>query len=265
MTAVIARQAVHLRRRSLLGWVLGLLALTALQAGMYPTVRGNPIYEDLLANYPKELLAFFGGVANMGTPEGYLQIEMFSFMLPLLFIGVGIATAAGTLAGEEEAGVLAVVLARPVSRRRFVLEKYLAVLHAVGVVTGALFGSLVLLGPVVRLNVAIDRLAAAAVAVGLLGLVFATLTFTIGAATGHRGLAIALGSALAVGAYVVESLSQIVDALDWLAAPSPFRHTVNLDPLTTGFAPVQTAALLAATALVLAVGVLAFERRDLHG
>jgi ABC-2 type transport system permease protein len=265
MSAVIARQSVHLRRRSLLGWVLGLVSLTVLQVGMYPSVRDNDLYENLLEDYPEELLAFFGGVTNMGTPEGYLQLEMFSFMLPLLFIGAGIAVAAGTLAGEEEAGLLGVVLARPLSRRRLVAEKYLAVLHSIGVLTAALFVTLAVVGPMVRLDVALTHLAAACLAVGLLGLVFATITFSIGAATGHRALAIGLGAALAVGAYVVESLSQIVDALDPLAAPSPFRHTVNLHPLVEGIAPVPTLALLVTTAAVLAVGSVAFERRDLNG
>jgi ABC-2 type transport system permease protein len=265
MTAVIARQAVHLRRRSLLGWVVGLVALTILQVGMYPPVRDNDLYENLLEEYPEELLAFFGGVTNMGTPEGYLQLEMFSFMLPLLFIGAGIATAASTLAGEEEAGLLGVVLARPLARRRFLLEKYLAVVHAIGVLTAVLFVTLAVVGPMVRLDVALTGLAAACVAVGLLGLVFATITFAIGAATGHKALAIGLGAALAVGAYVMESLSQIVDALDPLAAPSPFRHTVNLDPLVEGLAPAPTLVLVVASAAVLAAGLVAFERRDLHG
>jgi ABC-2 type transport system permease protein len=124
----IALKSLRDIRRGFLWWSLGLAGFVALIVSVYPTVHSNPALEKLSQDYPEALQAFlaFGGAVDYSSAAGYLGIELFSFMVPLLLLVAAIGTGAGTIAGEEERGTLELLLANPVSRTRVVLEKTVA-------------------------------------------------------------------------------------------------------------------------------------------
>ncbi|HET8989416.1 MAG TPA: hypothetical protein VFN43_12955 [Humibacillus sp.] len=74
-------------------------------------------------------------------------------------------------------------------------------------------------------------------------------------------LTVALGAAAAVVAFVLELVGPILEWPDWLVGLSPFHHlaAVPIDPVEWPAA----LAMLAIGVTLTAVGVLAFERRDL--
>ena len=75
------------RRRSLLFWTIGLLALCAIMMAFYPTIRDSPAISQYIESFPEEFMAFFGGeLMDYTTPTGYLNAEMFSMMVPLLLL-----------------------------------------------------------------------------------------------------------------------------------------------------------------------------------
>ncbi len=71
---------------------------------VYPTIRGNRELESLMDQYPEALKALFsfGGQLDFTSPAGYLGGELFSFMLPALFLVAAVGNGAGAIAGEEE-------------------------------------------------------------------------------------------------------------------------------------------------------------------
>ncbi len=115
-------------RRSFLWWTLGLAGYVALIASVYPTIRDNRDLDRLVESYPEALKAFiaFGGQFDITSAAGYLGSELFSFMMPALFLVASVGHGAGTLGGEEERGTLDLLLATPLSRRRIALEKLAA-------------------------------------------------------------------------------------------------------------------------------------------
>lgn len=125
MLPSIAPKSLRDARRGFLWWSLGLIGFVALIVSVYPTVHSNPSLNKLAQDYPQALKAFiaFGGQVDYTTPAGYLGIELFSLMVPLLLMIAAIGTGAGAIAGEEERGTLELLLANPVSRARVVLEK----------------------------------------------------------------------------------------------------------------------------------------------
>jgi ABC-2 type transport system permease protein len=252
-------------RRGLLWLSLGLVGLVALLVAVYPTVRDNPDLTKLVKQYPdalKSLLSFGGGV-DYTSGAGYLGSELFSFMIPLLFLVAAIGAGARAIAGEEEKGTLDLLLANPVSRRRVVLEKLGALvleLLALGVV---LWVGLVIGSHAATMKVSAAHLGAGATAAVLLGVTFGTISLLIGAASGKRGLAAGLSAALAVAAYVVISLAPLVSGLEPLQRLSPVYHYAASDPLRNGL-EARHVAVLAGIALVAAVlAVATFDRRDI--
>lgn len=252
-------------RRSFAWWTVGLAGLVALMVAVYPTVRDNPELNQLVEQYPEALKAFiaFGGALDYASGAGYLGSELFSFMIPLLFIVCAVGNGAAAIAGEEERGTLDLLLANPVTRRRVAAEKIVAMAVELAGLAVLLWAALWLGAAIVGMGVSAAHLAAATASAALLAFAFGAIAFMVGAATGHRALAIGLTTAGAVAAYLVNGLAALVDALAVPQKLSPFYHYAIGDPLRQGLA-LDHSLVLAAIAIVAAiVGVLVFERRGL--
>ncbi|NLF66617.1 MAG: ABC transporter permease subunit [Chloroflexi bacterium] len=126
----------HLRRLRgrIIGWGIGIGLYGLMMAWFYDAVTGmGAELGALLASYPQEMLAFFGNVQLMNTPAGYLDTYYFSYMTMIVGI-LAASAAAGMVAGDEERGVLDLVLAHPISRTALFWARLLAVVAALALV-----------------------------------------------------------------------------------------------------------------------------------
>jgi ABC-2 type transport system permease protein len=257
--------ALYDYRRGLVGWAAGMFAGILLMSSFFPWLIGMEGLDELLADYPEALLSLFGMEpgTDFTTAIGYVETEIFSLIVPLTMIGFGVAVGARFVAGEEERGTIGLTLARPVPRWRFVLAKAGA-LAVLAVALGAVVGvALLLAGPVFRLNLPVENLAAAVAATTALAVLFGWLALGAGAATGRRAVAGGAGWGLAALAYLWNGLTPLVSGLTELTWLSPYEWALGGHPLRTGFDPAGLGWLAAASVVVLALGVVAFTRRDL--
>ena len=84
----VALKSLRDMRRGFLWWSLGLVGFVSLIVSVYPTVHSNPSLNKLAQDYPEALQAFiaFGGAVDYSSAAGYLGIELFSLMVPLLLL-----------------------------------------------------------------------------------------------------------------------------------------------------------------------------------
>jgi len=253
------------RRRGLVWWGAGIVLLVAWTVGFYPSIRGSAgEYSRILEQMPEALRELFlAQGADLSSPRGYLSIELFSFMVPILFLVYGIGFGARTVAGEEQEGSLDLLLSNPVSRRRVLAEKLAAMLVAQGILGGVLWVSLAAGSAIVDLDVPLTDLASAAVSGVLLGWAFGAIALGLGAATGRRALAVGITSALAVGSYLLNGVAAAVEALGPLRVASPFYWYFGGDPLSNGLSPTHAGLLIALVGAAVLPGLAAFDRRDL--
>ena len=251
-------------RRAIAWWSLGLVGLATLMIAVYPTVRDNPDLNKMVQDYPEALKAFiaFGGDVDYVSGDGYLGSELFAFMVPLLLLIAAIGAGARAIAGEEEGGTLDLLLANPLSRRRLVIEKLAALAIEVAALALVLFVALLVGVEAVGMNVAIAHLAAATASAALLAFAFGAIALLLGAVTGRRAIAIGVAASGAVAAYLVSSLSALVDFLDAVKVASPFYHYVASDPLRHGLALDHVAFLVLLAGSATWLAVLGFERRE---
>jgi ABC-2 type transport system permease protein len=184
-------------------------------------------------------------------------------MLPLLAIVLAIGSGARTLAGEEDAGRLELVLAYPVRRRDAVLAKGAAVGLEVLVFCAAAYVALALASPTFGLDLPLGRLAGGVLGVGLLALLHGWLAIAVGAAWPSRALAIGIPAALAAGAYLVGGLHDLASWLDPLRVVSSFWW-VGQAPLSNGVSWWHLLAVGLAAAAALAAAGWLIEHRDLE-
>jgi ABC-2 type transport system permease protein len=251
------------RRRSLLWWGLGLVGLTAITVGFWPTIEEsgaelNQLIEDL----PPALRNLAGGDLDLTSPAGYLNGRVFAFLGPILFLVFAVAFGGRTLAGEEQEGNLELVLARPIPRWRVVAEKFGAMVVATFLLGVVLWASLALGALPVGLEIEAGPLAGATLMVVLLGLVFGALALLLGALTGRRALAIGVSTAVAVGTYLLDLYASISEAVEPFRGLSPFHYYDAAQPLRHGVDPVHVAFLVVVMLFLAGFSLLAFERRD---
>ena len=252
-------------RRAIGWWSIGLVAMTALMVAVYPSVRDNPDLNKMVDDYPDAFKAFFGLGENVDYTSaiGYLNSEMFSFMVPLLLLIAAVGAGARATAGEEEGGTLDLLLANPISRRRLVLDKLAALAAELALLGLVLWLSLVVSVEAIGMDVSVAHLAAATGAAALFAFVYGAVALLLGAATGRRAVATGITAAGAVAAYLLSSLAELVEPLKPLRVASPFYHYAAGDSLRTGLAAEHTAFLLLIAAAACISAVIAFERRDI--
>ena len=251
-------------RRSFAWWAVGLVGYVALIVSVYPTIRDNPDLNKLVESYPEALKAFiaFGGQFDFTSAAGYLGSELFSFMIPALFLVATVGNGAGSIAGEEERGTLDLLLSAPLSRTRIAVEK-LAAMCAEAAGLGLVLWLALWIGALVfGMDISAAHLGAAVIVLVLLAIAYGAVAFMLAAATGKKALAVGGTVALAVGAYLVNSLASLVDALEPFQKATPFYHYAAGDPLHNGLDPWNTLYLFAVGAVAAVVGVALFARRD---
>jgi ABC-2 type transport system permease protein len=265
MVRELFRRGLDDHRRALASWCVGIAAYALMLAAIFPSIEGSTDFSKLVENYPEALKSLFGltGAVDIGTGPGFVDTELFSFMLPLFAIVLAIGSGARTLAGEEDAGRLELVLAYPVRRGAAVLGKGAAVGVEVAVFCAASFAALALSSVAFGLDLPPGRLAGGLLGVGLLGLFHGWLALAIGAAWPSRALAIGVPAAVAAGTYLVGGLHDLASWLDPLRFVSGFWW-VGQAPLSN--APRWSGLLVVALAAVAVLGAAAYliERRDLE-
>ena len=260
MFANVLTKTWHDQRRGVLGWSVGLALTVLLMGGIWPSFSDMDI-NALLDQYPEAMKQIFN-VTDMGTGAGYLNAELFSIMLPAMFVIFAIARGARLVAGEEEDGTLDVLATLPVSRRLVLLQKAGALAIGVGVMAVVLFVATCAASVAFDLQIPVLHAANGALSMFLLGLEFGFIALALGASTGRRGLAVGVSAGIAGVSYLLFLMAQLVEGVRPLRVLSPIYQATADGPLSPAVPPI--AALMLVTGLVaLAVSVALFDRRDL--
>lgn len=263
---VVLRQMLKDRIRPVLWWALALAAVTVAVGASYPTVQDAAgDLEELMAAMPEGLADLMGASGGFATPEGYLNSNFYANLFPVLLLIFGIGAAGWTVAGSEREGTLEPLLANPVRRAPVALGRFAGVAILLAVLTLVATGLLAgFRDPFALAEISPSHLFAAGAGSYLLALLFATVTYAVGAATGSKGAAIAAGAGLAAATYVVFALASFVDLFENLEWASPWHWFLDPSPLEDGWTWQSLGLPWLVIVPALAVGTAWFTRRDLR-
>lgn len=265
MIARLLPKTLNDHRRSIIGWALGVIALTAVMLWVYPSIHDSAAQmAQLIQAYPKQLQEMFR-MSDYTSGEGYLAAELFSFMVPLIFVAIGISWGASEAAGEEEHGTADLLYSLPISRTRILITKWIAALIALVFTGVVLWLTLVIGGPLASIHISAANYGAAAIGVTAEGLLFGSIAFAAGAASGRRGMSFAASIVLALATFLLYMLAPLVEALQGIVDWNPFQWAMGHDPLTNGFDVVPLLGVIGLSVLFLVIGLVAINRRDIKG
>lgn len=249
-------------RRSTLVWALAVSFVGGLYAAFWPTMD-DPGIQDALASYPEGLLDALN-YTDISTSAGYLTATVYGLVVSVLLLVYSVSTGSRTIAGDEEAGTLDLVLAHPVSRVRLAVHRFAAFLAGVAIIAAVFWLVMVLISKPAHLDgISGWQFAAMHIQLILFASFYGAVAYAVGAATGNRAVSLGVGAAAGVLGYLANGIIPQVEGLEWVENLSPFHWLVGGDPLRNGI-HVGHSLLMAGLVMVLvAVGTWGFNRRDI--
>ncbi|MFZ0625742.1 MAG: ABC transporter permease subunit [Acidimicrobiia bacterium] len=261
MSPEILTKSLWDQRRAFLGWGIGLGAAAAVYTGFFAVVEPDT-FAGMLDTFPPDLLQAFGWT-DISSPSGYLGATVYGLVVPILTIVFAIAVGTRYLAGDEEAGTLELTITQPVSRTSVFLQRAAAMAVAgFGAAAVVLVVVLALRAPV-GLEIQIGNIAASSLQLALLAVVFGSLALMVGAVRGRRGVVLGVSAAVAVFAYFADTVIPQVEGLAWLENLSFFNYYDGAAVLKDGLDPAKTLVLIASALILVGIGAIAFNRRDI--
>ncbi len=256
---LMAQQLVN-RVRSITIWGIALGALGALYVALFPSMSG--LLEQYLEQASQEMQQFMGGLQGPMTIERWLEIEFVGSIIPLALPFMAMAIGARAVAGSEERKTLDLILSNPLPRRHVIIA-------ALGTAAAALAGVLVITWvltyvavPLAEVDLSPGRLAMGLLVLWPFCLFFGALALLFSAFVRRSFLAITIPGVVLVAMYVISELAQVSKSIEPLRTISLFHQLGN--PLEGHFPWIAALATLAATAVVVAGAIIAFDRRDIY-
>lgn len=250
-------------RWTLFWYAVGLVAISFYLMYFFPYISRQQEILKVLENMPSFIKNLVGNTANLATPEGFFNIQPFSILAPLIFLIFSVSKGGEAIAGENENRTLDMLLANPVSRRRLIMEKFLAVAAATMVLAlvfwiGMTLGSL-------AFSIAISpwRMAEAIGSCFMLSMAFTAVTMTFGSLTLKKRMSLGLVSGYAVLAYLVNAYAPMVPALRPYRSLSLFYYYNGSSPVIYGLNTDHLLILAGVMLLFFVLAVEIFARKDL--
>lgn len=250
------------RRRSLLGYCLGMAAYALLVVALYPAFKTSTSLDNLIRS-DATAAALLGVNGPISSTSGWLNANIYANFFPLIMLLLTIGYGAASLAGQDEDGTLGLLAALPVRRAAIVTQKT-AAMAAQAAGLAATVAVLVIIGRSFQLDVAATNVTAVSAAVLLMGLDFGLVTMAAGVLTGSKGTALGIGTALAAASYLVSSLAPTVSWIHPGRYASLFYWSVANSQISHGVSPGDYAVLTTTGLCALTAAILAFQRLDLH-
>ena len=200
MSADVALLDLRLRRRSMIGYAVGMGVYGFVIVALYPTFK-NDTSLNQFSQGGSTVAALFGANGPLTTPTGWLNANLYANFVPLIVLLLTIGYGAACLAGQDENGTLGLIVTLPVSRRRVAAQKF-AAMSLLAVPVTIVTALCVVAGRGFDLTVSSRGLIGVSLGVLLLGIDFGALTMLIGAVSGSRGTALGVSSALAAASYL---------------------------------------------------------------
>ena len=243
--------------RATLYWTLGLSIYAGLVVSIYPSVRSAVDLDAI----PENMRAAFN-ITDFAQLAGFLSSQLFGVILPLVVPFYGIVMLSNVVAGAEERGRLDVLLGNPIPRSHLVIGTFI-------VAVSYLLGMVLVLGGVVwgvaaalDLDLTMRQAIRSTFVLWPTSLVFGSLALAVSTVARQRAVAMGIPAAAVLLSYlalVIGRLAPPVELVRYVSAYNYYGVAILQGVWWGGMAILAIASLA-----LLAVAIVAFNRRDIY-
>lgn len=264
MNRVLFLQTWRNHWKSFLSWALVMISMNSIELSVYPTMsKSGDSMKSFLDSFPEGFKKMFRMEDYFSGP-GFLNTELFSLIIPMVMIGVGLAWGAGATADDEERGTADLLFALPISRSKILWSRLIAMISALALLAVINFMNLMIGAKFVNMALSASHLAAGSFGCFLIGMLFASFGALFGAASGKRGASLGIGAGIAILFYVFYTLTAIVDKFNFIKPINPFQWLIDANQLIDGFDFATDFKFLILSAVAAVAASWIINRRDIH-
>lgn len=259
---VMAWQSVRMRRFTLLAWAVSLALLVITYVAMFPTIEKIDL-KSMLEQYPQELLRAFGfqGAEQLTTAIGFLNTELFGFMLPLAIVFLPVGVIVRMTARAEERHYLDPLFAAPLARWNLMLSAGIAASAAMIVPIVATIATALITASIAGVELTLSEIGASALSLVPMGAFAGSLASLVIGLTPRHAMATAVAVGVTVVMYLMNVLAGLVSFFNDIKGLSLFHYYTEW--INTGISWPSYLTILAISAAVTALACVLYERRDL--
>lgn len=250
--------------KSFISWAAVLVVMNSIELSVYPTMsKSGDSMKSFLDSFPEGFKKMFR-MEDYFTGPGFLNTELFSLIIPMVMIGVGLAWGAGATADDEERGTADLLFALPITRSKILWSRLIAMISALAFLAIINFINLMIGATFVDMSLSAANLAAGSLGCFLIGMLFASFGALFGAISGKRGASLGIGSGIAILLYVFYTLTAIVSKFNFMKPVNPFQWLIDANQLIDGFDLLTNLKFFALSAVAALAASWIINRRDIH-
>lgn len=250
--------------KSFLSWAAVLIVMNSIELSVYPTMaKSGDSMKTFLESFPDFFKKMFR-MEDYFTGPGFLNTELFSLIIPMVMIGVGLAWGASATAEDEERGTADLLFTLPITRSKFLWSRLLAMTSALALLAIINFINLFIGAKFVDMQLNASNLAAGSLGCFLIGMLFASFGALFGAVSGKRGASLGIGAGIAILFYVFYTITSIVTKFDFIKPINPFQWLIDANQLMVGFNWSTNLKFLSLSAIAVISASWIINRRDIH-
>jgi ABC-2 type transport system permease protein len=114
MRTDVARLDLQNRRRSMIGYAVGMAFYMLVIVVLYPAFKHSPELNKLTQG-TSSLAALFGATGTVTSPAGWVDANAYTNFLPLIMLLLTIGYGASAIAGQNEDGMLGLLVVLPLA------------------------------------------------------------------------------------------------------------------------------------------------------
>lgn len=178
--------------------------------------------------------------------------------------GLAISMGSASIAGEEKAGTMGILLGNPKSRTHILFSKManMLLLTALGVVV--LWIAAYAVSGVLNVNLGDMQIGSYMLHLYANVILYGMLALAIGAWTGSRGLASGVPAGIMVVGFIAVGVFPLIEGWENIAKVFPWYYFDGADPMNNGASPGHLAVLFGSSVALGATAFVGVNRRDLR-
>ena len=255
----MATKILFQKKMLIFWWFLGIFTITTFTMYFFPVFK-NGTLSSSIASLPLSLQKLLGDRASWTTVGGYISQQIFALRAPLEISVLSIFIFNSLTTGDERKGLLETQLSLTNGRTRILINKLIAGIFIVGIVTSAVLAGVILGDILIHYHYSYIKTLIITTNCLLLVLDFGLVAFLVGCMTGRNGVAVGIASIYAFGSYLVSSMAGTVSSLKFIDNFSLFHYYQNLATFDLGNLIVMCGFGL----FCVVMGMLFFSLRDIR-
>lgn len=259
---VLVSQTLLVRRNSLIAWSISLAALVIMYVALFPSIAKID-FDTLLEAYPKELLRAFGfdeSKMQLDTAIGFLNTELFGFILPLAIVFLPTSVVVHLTSRAEERGYLDALLAAPIARWQLMVAAVLTATVALAIPILTMILVALISAQVFGVDLTLSEIGGSGLSLLPMGALAGSIATLVVGTSRRHGVAIAVAAGVIVVFYLMNVLAGFLKFFDDIKTVSIFHHYT--DWINGGIEWPSFISFLGVAALLTVIGAALFERRD---